>query len=943
MKYIKYGIALVLSFVTVLSAAFITFASESTDAADTSVFYESGSSKDYEKYLADAGQDDSQMSEVSTDLSKSKISGSGIEIKEEGLIWKGNSGSAGFSFNVVHSGSYNIYLKYENLSSNNFSKISFDIEVNGQQLFNSMGNVTLPRWFKPGKIIQDSRGNDIAEDLTVSNETHKEYIYVSDSYYDEPMQLYLTSGLQTITFYGDCTDIILKEIMLVPIKDYDSYENTYKKWMSQGIKIADEKNIKVQGENAVAVSDTNLIPTTDRSDSLTEPNHSYELKLNTIGAASWKNARETICWSVEVPSEGLYTLSFKARQNQKDGFVSFRRLYINGEVPFEECNCIDFKYAGKWYIQTVGNGEEPYYFHLKKGLNTISLETVSGNLSSIAREVNSLVAELNDIYSQIIIVVGTTPDKYRVYDLPNEIPGIMDKIKSSLESLKKVKQQILDEGVTLGSEMTVFDNLSSLLNLYIEDTEKIPRKLSSLKSYITDLSTWSYNAVEQPLEIDYFLVSGSEGELPKANSGFFEKLSFEFMKLIASFCQGYGVVGDTKESSREIIVWMVAGREQLSILKDLISSDFVNTYGISVDLAIMQADLSKAIMAGKAPDVALFAANDFPVNLAYRNSVVDLTQFKDFEEVAERFMPNSLNPYKIGESCYALPATQTFEVMFIRNDIFQMLGLEVPSTWDEFYNILPVLQFNNFEIGIPSGNSTFTTLLGQNGLKLYNETKTATDIYSEKAGAVFSEWTEFYTKYDFPVSYNFYNRFRSGEMPIGISSYTLAAELSVLAPEIRGLWSMYSLPGIVGEDNELHNGTSPLGTDSGTCAMILNDGKRGEDAWTFLKWFLSDDIQADYGNRIEAQLGVSARYATSNIEAFKRLAWSASDRDFLLSEWEKSCPTEIVAGNYYVTRHLNNAFRAVVYDREAPIHIIKQYAEKIDSEIERKLNEFSLD
>ena len=178
MKYIKYGIALVLSFVTVLSAAFITFASESTDAADTSVFYESGSSKDYEKYLADAGQDDSQMSEVSTDLSKSKISGSGIEIKEEGLIWKGNSGSAGFSFNVVHSGSYNIYLKYENLSSNNFSKISFDIEVNGQQLFNSMGNVTLPRWFKPGKIIQDSRGNDIAEDLTVSNETHKEYIYV---------------------------------------------------------------------------------------------------------------------------------------------------------------------------------------------------------------------------------------------------------------------------------------------------------------------------------------------------------------------------------------------------------------------------------------------------------------------------------------------------------------------------------------------------------------------------------------------------------------------------------------------------------------------------------------------------------------------------------------------------------------------------------------------
>lgn len=49
-------------------------------------------------------------------------------------------------------------------------------------------------------------------------------------------------------------------------------------------------------------------------------------------------------------------------------------------------------------------------------------------------------------------------------------------------------------------------------------------------------------------------------------------------------------------------------------------------------------------------------------------------------------------------------------------------------------------------------------------------------------------WTRFYTDYSFPLTYDFYNRFRTGEMPLGLAPYSMYNTLSALAPELDGLW-----------------------------------------------------------------------------------------------------------------------------------------------------------
>ena len=60
------------------------------------------------------------------------------------------------------------------------------------------------------------------------------------------------------------------------------------------------------------------------------------IRLNTIGQSTWKEIGDTIYWEVPDCEEGLYAVSFRARQNLQFGKTSFRTLRINGEIPYKE-------------------------------------------------------------------------------------------------------------------------------------------------------------------------------------------------------------------------------------------------------------------------------------------------------------------------------------------------------------------------------------------------------------------------------------------------------------------------------------------------------------------------------------------------------------------------------------------------------------------------------
>lgn len=378
---------------------------------------------------------------------------------------------------------------------------------------------------------------------------------------------------------------------------------------------------------------------------------------------------------------------------------------------------------------------------------------------------------------------------------------------------------------------------------------------------------------------------------------------------------------------------------------------------------VSQEALLTAVVAGRGPNVVLSVGADQPVNYALRNAAEDLTQFADLEEVLASYTESSYEQYRLEESIYAIPETQSFNVMFYRKDILEQLGLKPPQTWQELIEMLPTIQGSNMSVGIPtaagsSGAASASTsiasnmpdltmyfsLLFQNGGDLYNEAGTSTTVDEEAGVEAFSDYVKYFNDYGIPTIYDFVSRFRSGEMPIGIANYTTYNTLMVSAPEIRGLWDFTLIPGTEREDEtgSLYIDRSDFITGSATMMVRTEDEALRNNAWEFMKWWAQADTQVRFGRELEALLGSSARYATANIDAFGRLAWSSDDIEVLLEQWSWTVGIREVPGGYYTGRHITNAIRKVINDKDDPRETILDYSITIDEEINKKRIEFGL-
>ena len=115
------------------------------------------------------------------------------------------------------------------------------------------------------------------------------------------------------------------------------------------------------------------------------------------------------------------------------------------------------------------------------------------------------------------------------------------------------------------------------------------------------------------------------------------------------------------------------------------------------------------------------------------------------------------------------------------------------------------------------------------------------------------------------------------------------------------------------------------------------------NAWEFMKWWVSADTQVRFGNELESVMGASARYATANIEAFERLAWTSKQIEVLEEQRSWAKGFREIAGGYFTSRHLTNAVRKVMNENEDPRETLLDYSTTIDQEIIRKRLEFGLD
>ena len=885
-------------------------------------------------------------------------------------IYTGEDGYVEWQINVPKAGLYNLGISYYPVKGRR-STIQREVLINGERPYLEAGYLEFHRiWGDSGPARIDNQGN-MLRSTQVELPAWRNVLF-SDSMgtFAQPLSFHFNEGLNTIRLLGRREPLVIGELRVLPIKKHETYEQVKVTYDDNGLMPTSGISIKVQGEEAVQRSSPSLFPITDRSDPTVEPYHHTLLRLNAIGGERWSRPGDWIAWEVDVPQSGLYQIAIKAKQNIQRGSYSSRKLTIDGSIPFAEAEAIQFPYSTRYQMNVVGNRDsgEKYLFYLDEGKHIIQLENVLGELADILRITQDSLYELNTIYRRIVMITSANPDPMRDYQLQERIPGLINALRRQSEIMGQLARELQEITSQSGTQVAILEQLSRSLWIMAEKPESIPRRLEAFRDNAGALGTWILDTREQPLQIDYLMVTSPDVALPKATPNIFEVIKHEVGSFIASFTHDYTLIGDIYEEdgsgrSAPLRVWMGSGRDQAQILKLMIEDTFTPNTGIPVNLELIEMGvLLPATLAKRGPDVALGVQDTQPMDFALRGAAVDLTQFSDFNEVAERFHSSALVPYSFRDSIYGLPETQSFAMLFYRKDILEELDLEPPKTWDDVLRLVPDLNKDHMDFGLPysgiaqgasgsigegsatvsvlghGGVSTLLTLLFQQGESLYLPDGKATNLHSEAAIDSFTRWTELYELYDLPLWYDAANRFRMGEMPVLVSDFQLYNFLSVFAPELRGEWDFTLVPGTLRPDGTIDRSV-PV---SGPAAMILDAAKDKDAAWEFLKWWTSTETQVRFGQELESLMGPAARYATANLEAVRQLPWTVEEYRLLEEQrsWAKGVPN--VPGAYMVGRHLDNAFRRVFYSNEPARDTLLDYNRVMNEEISLKRAEFGI-
>ncbi len=952
----------------------------------------------YKEYLTDHSSAKNSKSKVEVnvlDFDESKSYGIRVEKNYKGkdVVFTEEKSSVTWKVDVTESGFYNINIEYIAVPSRNVNMERI-LYINGEMPFTGADTLSFFRlWKDGGPIKYDNRGNSIRP-TQVEFFEYQTALFKSDLGYEvDPYKFYFTKGENEITFVSVSEPMAISKFTLSPVITYDTYEQYVAKQPTKPENYTGTcEPIKIQGEDSSLRSDPSLFARYDRSSATTQPYSTQKTILNYTGGDSWKAPGQWIEWDFEVPEDGWYTISLKGRQFFQRGYVACRSVYIDGEIPIDALKTVGFTYDSDWQFQTLADeNKKPYKFYLKKGNHKIRLEATLGEVGEVIHELQDSVYRLNLIYRTILVLTGTYPDVNRDYEIHKVYPDEVEAMLLESRRLYRLLDRFVEITGQKSNQISPAETLAVQLEQFYKYPEKITKAFAKFKDNTTTLASSMLTLTETKLDIDYILVQSANDRIKKDKSNFFKNTKHEITSFINSFLFDSASLGSVYEDDAEhlIEVWIVTGRDQSQVLKNMIDDSFSPNSGINVNVKLINPNaLLTAVVAGNGPDIVISTYTSQPVDYALRNASVNLKRFSDCDEVLTWFKPSAYEPFKYNGGIYALPETETFNLMFYRKDILEQLDLKVPQTWEDLIEILPTLQGNNLTVGVPYPNITTPDMTGyysmvyQRGGQVYNAAGTKSIIDSEPGIQAFKTYTSLYNYYGLPVVFDFMSRFRTGEMAIGIANYTTYNTIVVGAPEIRGLWDFTYLPGTMKENGEIDRsnvaggvcsmmikkgidlddldlsslpelaygdisgnsfkeGVIP-GLDQKTWEKVMKNEVRMQDAWTFMKWWLSCDTQVRFGREMEALLGASARYATANIEALKQLSWNADQIKILETSLDQTVGIPEVPGSYYTPRHIVNGTRRVINYQDDARETLIDYTRKINEELTRKRQEFNL-
>lgn len=872
-----------------------------------------------------------------------KVPGSGIKDQENSLLLPLDS-AVEFIMDVEKDGKYNLVLEYD-YEGTGALKNTVTLKWDNEELVAGLPML----WKDVNKNYQQDRyGNEMIPAQETLAGMHLEYIRDYSSINKRPFTLDIKKSKIKFTLKNNTQPLLLKAVYLLEEKaapKYDEYKNDL------GDKNQGSGMLIIEGEDYQLKSDS-YIRAANVQNSALSPYESGTKLINTISDAAWKEPGQKLLWEFEVKEDGIYNIGFRYSQNTKQGMSVFRNIEIDGKVPVAEFREISFEYTGLDYDNMVlkDSKDQDIGIWLESGKHTIAMEVEAAPVEEIVNKLKTLMLKINDTSIDIKKLTGSGKDSNRTWDIEQYLPEIDNRLNEWANELDTIYNKLGD----LNGKKPTY---AVKLKMAAKNLRELARKPEKIPSTLTKLSEGSGSASqliadimmelsEHPLGLDRIYIFNGE-KLPAADSSFIKKILEAVKSFVGSFFKDDNFAVSSQKDDKELEIWVARPLQYVQMLQSLTDSDFSPGSGIKVKFSVMpnETKLVLANSSGTNPDLALGISSHIPYELAIRGAVQELSEFDDFLSfVSQEYNLETLVSYSIDDNIYALTETQDFFVLMYRKDIIDKLKLPVPDTWEDVKNIMPELQRHSMGFYLPmsgwSGLKPFYTtapFIYQSGGNIYNSDGISTAINEEKAINGFKLMTELFSIYSVEENApNFFNSFRYGTLPIGVSNFSTYTRLMNAAPEITGLWEMAVAPGVMKEDGTVLRYQAA----NDKADVLFSNSDMKEEGWEFLKWWLSKDVQVKFANAMQTSFGPEYMWNTANLAAFEEMNFPEEHKKIILEQWkwQKEIPRH--PGGYMVEREISNAWTDIVMDGKNLRTAVDKAALMSNREMRRKLEEF---
>ncbi|MCL2571080.1 MAG: extracellular solute-binding protein [Defluviitaleaceae bacterium] len=828
-------------------------------------------------------------------------------------------------------GYFHIQVHYEYLESRS-SGANGTLYIDGEVPFDQARYFTFPMRvvYAEFPFLQDSLGNDRMPYRVQVMNVDSALIMDREGRTRGPLVFYLEQGVREISIEIDGFVRVLG-IELVPYLGLPTYQEYRAAFPDIPVR---DFFLTIEAEAVTYKSGFNIVPSSVNGAGVT-PSEPGVRRLNVIGLTSFDGAGDFAQWNFEVEEDGFYYLTFRYQQNTNVNLNSYRRIYINGEVPFREFETVAFPFTTRWRNLTL---EQAVF--LSAGENSIRIAVTLAPYAQVREALHETVNNIRGLDMNLRAIIGNEVDPFRIWNLENYIPDIADRLTTYANDLEAIMEELSRLTGFSSNEYRALQAGVRDIRRFANRPDSLARTAHSLSQVVGSITDWLIALDRQPVVLDKFYVHSSSASVPAANPNVFVRFWGAVRNFFASFAQAASISTPVADGEG-IQVWVRRPRDYVDLMQRMADDIFTPQSGIPVNVSFIPDNtvLVLANAAGQLPELAGGIDINTPFEYAIRGALRDLTTFDGFDELVAPMTQGALVPYRYMGGVFALPEEVIFNVMFYRTDILESLGLEAPSTWDDVLDLVPVLTRNSSTFFFPYGD--FQTFFAQRGIQVYTEDGLSLACDSEEGFAAFRFWTDLYIKHGLPARMDsFYQHFRMGTAAVGVTGINEYMRFTLTAPDIAGQWRVAPIPGTIGDDGFINR--SQAGIQNGM--MMFNTSSEREDmAWDFMQWWLSTPTQIRFAQNLEQFYGPEFRWFTANFDVLAELDWRPDTMVVFEEQLRWYNPVPLVPGGSYMTgREIWNAWTRVVIRQQHYREELEIAFRDIRNEMARKQLEFGI-